>query len=300
MLNLTYYVATILIWGSTWLAIQYQVDSVNPVWSVAYRFAIATAIIFLYCMIKKLPMRFSREQHLAILLQSFLMFSTNYILYYLGSQHLISGYVAILGATIAIINIFNCHIFLRTPLNYQALIGAIIGITGLVIVFWEEFASIKAGAIEFKTLIVAVILCLLGTYSASLGNIVSKRNQDLEIPVVQSNAWGMLYGTIITSIIGFAFRLPMHIDFSLSYLFALLYLSLFGTVIAFGLYLKLIGSIGPERAAYLFVVTPIVALLLSSFFEGFHWQITTAIGIIMILAGNTIVMSAPKDQANIR
>jgi drug/metabolite transporter (DMT)-like permease len=297
MLNTALYIGTILIWGSTWLAIQYQVDSVNPVWSVAYRFAIATAILFCYCLIKKLPMQFNRQQHLAILLQSFLMFSINYILYYLGSAHLISGYVAILGASIAIINIFNCTIFLKTPLNQKALLGAIIGITGLVIVFWQEFASIRAGEIVIQTLALAVVYCLLGTYCASLGNIVSKRNQDLNLPIVQTNAWGMLYGTIITSIIALAFRLPMHIDFSMSYLFALLYLSLFGSVFAFGLYLKLLGSIGPDRAAYLFIVTPIVALVLSSFFEGFHWQITTVIGIVMILAGNVLVMSAPREKA---
>ncbi|MFN7097498.1 MAG: DMT family transporter [Gammaproteobacteria bacterium] len=294
MINTALYIGTILIWGSTWLAIQYQVDSVNPVWSVAYRFAIATIILFVYCFAKKLPMKFNKQEHLAILLQSALIFSINYILYYLGSAHLISGYVAILGATIAIINIFNCRLFLNMPLNKKALLGAIIGIAGLVVVFWQEFASIKAGDMAFETLAMAVFFCLLGTYVASLGNIVSKRNQDLNLPIVQTNAWGMLYGTLITASIAAAFRLPMHIDFSFQYLFALLYLSLFGSVIAFGLYLKLLGSIGPDRAAYLFVVTPIVALILSSFFEGFHWESSTIVGILMILAGNTLVMSAPK------
>lgn len=295
MLNsVLFYIGTTIIWGSTWLAIQYQVDSANPVWSVAYRFGIAALILFAYCFIKKIPMHFSKKAHLVIFGQSALMFSINYIFYYLGSAHLISGYVAVIGATLAMVNIINARIFLKTPFNYMTLMGAFVGIIGLVIVFWQEFASMKTSSVGMKTLVLAIVCSLIGTYIASLGNIMSKRMQDLSLPILQTNAWGMLYGTIITSLIALAFHLPMQIHFSTSFLLSLLYLSLFGSVIAFGMYLKLIGTIGPERAGYLFVLTPIVAIVLSSIFEGFRWEISTGVGILMILGGNVLVMLAPK------
>jgi drug/metabolite transporter (DMT)-like permease len=215
----------------------------------------------------------------------------------MGSAHLISGYVAIAGATIAIINIFNARLFLNTALNGWVISGALIGIAGLFLVFWNEFAKTFHDHDSMHLLIIAIAYCLLGTYFASLGNIMSKRNQQLNMPILQTNAWGMLYGTICTTLIAILLHEPMKLSFSLSYITALLYLSTFGTVIAFGMYLRLLGSIGPERAAYIFILTPIVALVLSSLFEDFHWQFSTLCGIALILLGNLFVMHKPATTA---
>lgn len=297
MTNLLFYISTILIWGSTWLGIQYQVNGTSIVWSVAYRFALASAILFLYCFATRASLKFNRQEHMAIFLQSLMMFSVNYILIYMGSEHLISGYVAIAGATIAIINILNARLFLKTELNSRVITGAIVGIIGLLLVFWNEFAKTFHDHGSMHVLIIAIGYCLLGTYFASLGNILSKRNQQLNMPVLQTNAWGMLYGTCCSVIIALFLHEPITFTLSFSYITALVYLSTFGTVLAFGMYLRLIGCIGPERAAYIFVLTPIVALILSSFFESFQWQFSTLGGIALILLGNLLVMRKPTPTA---
>ncbi len=297
MTNSLYYLITIIIWGTTWIGIQYQVESVDPLWSVVYRFGSASLILFIFCLLAGKSLYFSRKEHGIIMLQSIFLFSVNYILYYAGSQHLISGYVAITAATIAIMNIFNSHLFLKTPFNARKMLGAVIGVFGLVVVFWDEFLGAILGKSELKELMVGAILCLVATYVASLGNVISKHNQDLKLPVLQTNAWGMLYGTLATMIIALCMGKMPGIDWSAPYLLSLGYLSFFGTVIAFGTYLKLVGNIGPERAAYVFVLTPIVALVLSSFFEEFQWTLSTLIGIALILLGNILVNASTTQPA---
>jgi drug/metabolite transporter (DMT)-like permease len=123
---------------------------------------------------------------------------------------------------------------------------------------------------------------------------VSVRNSRKQIGVLQGNAWGMLY-----SAIGLALYVLMNdVQFSLnappSYWLSLLYLSIFGTVIAFGCYFALLRNIGPEKASYVIVLFPLVAVTLSSFFEGFEWHANTFAGFSLVLLGNAIVLTPTK------
>jgi drug/metabolite transporter (DMT)-like permease len=84
-----------------------------------------------------------------------------------------------------------------------------------------------------------------------------------------------------------------HFSFVISwpYIGSLFYLSVFGTVIAFGCYLKLIGKIGADRAAYATMLFPIVALGISTFFEGYRWSALNLIGMVLVLIGNGLVIN---------
>lgn len=299
MSNTLRYILTILIWGSTWLAIQYQVDSVNPIWAVSYRFGLAAILLFGLCKLRKIPLGFSLTQHRQIIFQSLFMFSLAYIFYYMGSVHLNSGYIAILGASVVIMNIFNGRLFLGIPLSRQAIIGALLGIIGLCIVFAQELTSLHSGAIHLKTLIIAILLTLLGNFMGSIGNIISKSNQNHHIPIFASNAWGMLYGSLFTALIALVTGHMPTFSFAPSFLFSLFYLSILGSIIAFEFYLRLIGELGPDKAAYVFVITPIIALVWSSFFEAFQWQLSTFMGISLILIGNSIMMHKPSNKKRV-
>ena len=79
-------------------------------------------------------------------------------------------------------------------------------------------------------------------------------------------------------------------DWSMPYIASLVYLSVFGSIIAFGAYLSLIGQIGADRAAYATVLFPIVALLISSVFEGFEWTALSLAGMALVLAGNVLIV----------
>jgi drug/metabolite transporter (DMT)-like permease len=134
------------------------------------------------------------------------------------------------------------------------------------------------------------LLSLAGTISASFGNLLSARLQDRSIPVVAANAFGMLYGTVALLAYAVLSGAKFNFDFSAGYVGSLLYLALFGSVVAFGSYLTLVGRIGADRAAYVTILFPIVALFFSIAFEGYRLHWLAVLGIVCVLAGNGIVM----------
>ncbi len=286
------YTLTALIWGSTWLAITFQLGSVDPEISVVYRFALASGILFVYSLIRRLPMRFTFREHGFMALQGLTLFSINYILVYVAELHLASGYVAIVFSLIVVFNVLFGAAFLRNPVRPRVLLGGSIGIVGLSMVFLPGLGglSLSAGAG------LGIVLALVGTIIASLGNMVSARNQRHKIPVVQANAYGMGYGALITLGIAVVRGSEVSFDASPEYVLSLLYLALFGSVIAFGSYLTILGRIGPDRAGYIAVLFPIVALLFSTAFEGLTWELITVLGVGLVVVGNVIAMTRRRQS----
>lgn len=285
--NALLYALTSLIWGSTWLAITFQLGSVEPEISIVYRFALASSILFAYTLIRRLPMRFTLREHGFMALQGLTLFSVNYVLVYLAELHLASGLVAIVFSLIIILNVVFGAIFLRDPIRPKVLIGAAVGISGLVMVFLPTLGRLSLSGGQG----LGLALALAGTVGASLGNIVSAQNQRRKIPVVQANAYGMGYGALITLAIALIRGSQASFDTSPEYVLSLVYLAIFGTVIAFGSYLTLLGRIGPDRAGYVGVMFPIVALLLSTLFEGLTWELLTVLGVGLVVAGNIVAMT---------
>ena len=284
--NLFLYVVTVLIWGSTWLGIKFQLGSVDPLVSVIYRFCLATAILFAWCALRGLGMRFRLRDHLFIALQGASLFAVNYWLFYMAEVHLTSGVVAVMFSTIVFWNILNGRIFLRTAVRAHVVAGAVLGIMGIGLVFWPELSGFSLDDAGFK----GFLLSMAATLMASLGNILSARNQRHGLPVVQTNAYGMAYGTLLMLGTAIVAGKSFGIDASAPYLISLVYLALFGSVIAFGCYLTLVGRIGADRAAYATLLFPIIALIISTLFEGYRWTPQAIAGVSTILAGNAIAL----------
>lgn len=292
MQNNLLYLITVLIWGSTWLAIRFQLGVVAPELSVAYRFFLASALLFLYSAWKRLPLRFSRRQHVFMAMQGLLLFSVNYILVYIAEGFVTSGLVAVIFSSIIILNVFFGALFLGSPVRAQVVLGALVGMLGLALIFWPELSSFDLDSGRAFGLTLAVI----SSVSASLGNIVSARNQRNDLPVIQTNAYGMAYGASFTLLIAFSRGVELSFDPSFSYVASMLYLALFGSVIAFGSYLTLLGRIGADRAAYIAILFPVIALLLSALFEDFTMNDLQLLGVVLILLGNVIVLRRRKTR----
>ncbi len=290
MANTLFYLITILIWGSTWLGIKFQLGTVDPALSVAYRFALASLILFAWCLVRQLPLRFSRGAHGFLAIQGVLLFAMNYLLFYLAELQITSGLAAVVFSTIVVMNLLNGRLFLGTQIELKVLWGAALGLLGLTLLFWPEMAAVNFSGRVMNGL----LLSFAATYLASLGNIVSARNQRHRLPVVQSNAIGMAYGSLFMAILVILSGTPMSFDLSTSYLLSLVYLALFGSVIAFGCYLTLVGRIGPGRAAYATLLFPVVALALSTLWEGYRWSLPAACGVLLILLGNYLALKRPK------
>ncbi|WP_243317247.1 DMT family transporter [Geothrix paludis] len=286
MSNLTLYLASILIWGSTWIAITYQYGRVAPEVSVAYRFALAAALLVVWCLLRGLKLRFTRREHGWLALQGALMFGINYVCVYLAEQRIPSGLMAVIFSLMAVLNLIGARLFFGTPLTRRALAGMALGVAGVGIVCLPGAAGPLQGGLSRAGLLFA----LGGTVAASLSNLVSQRNQRQGIPVVQGNAVGMAYGAAFVTLFCWGAGRPFAFDPSPLYLGSLAFLSLFGSILAFGAYLTLVGRIGAGRAGYAMIVIPVVALALSTAFEGLQWRWGMALGAALCLAGNALVL----------
>ncbi|WP_210394846.1 DMT family transporter [Motiliproteus sediminis] len=288
MNNLTLYITTVLIWGSTWIAITFQLGPVDPLLSVGYRFLLAALLLLGYSHVAGKKLRFTRREHLFMALQGGLLFGLNYWLFYLTTAALTSGLVAVIFSTVVFMNMVNGRLWLGRSIQPHVVIAATIGLTGIVLVFWPELAQADSA-----TTLGALLLGLLATYLASLGNILSARNQQCGLPVMQTNAYGMAYGGGLMLLMAVAGGTPLTFSVELTYLLSLLYLSLFGSIVAFGCYLTLIGRIGADRAAYAGLLFPVVALQLSAWFESYQWTPLSLTGLGMVLLGNLLMLTPP-------
>lgn len=280
------YLVSVLIWGSTWLAITFQFGVVPPVVSVAYRFALASLVLLAWAGLKGLRLRFSRSEHLWMMLQGALLFGGNYVCVYLAETHVTSGLVAVAFSLLVVMNIVGSRIFFGTPLRPATVAGAILGLAGIVLVFLPEFGRDTGRGSPAP----GIAYALVGALSASLGNIVAYRNRGRGLPVVQMNLYGMIYGAVLVAAFAAAAGQPFRFDASAHYLLSLVYLAVFGSVLAFGAFLALLGRIGADRAGYVTVAIPIVALLLSAAFEGLQWHLSLGLGILLCLLGNVAVL----------
>ena len=280
------YGIVVLIWGTTWYAIKFQLGIVPPEISLIYRFAIAATCLFAYARMTGSPMRLSRRDHGFVALQGLTLFCCNYWLTYLGTQYLTSGLVAVVFTSIIFMNLVNARIFFGTPVETRVLVAAAAGMTGVGLLFLPELGA----AMESRTIAMGAGLALAATYIASLGNMAATRNTGSGLSVVTVNAYGMFYGTLGLSLIAMMRGASLSFDPSWPYVISLLYLSLAGTSLAFGLYLALIRRIGPARAAYTSVLFPVVALVISTVFEGYRWSAPAFVGLAVLVAGNALAL----------
>ncbi len=281
------YGSTVLIWGTSWLAIKFQLGSVDPMVSVLYRFIAAALILMLYCKLSHLKMKFHLKDHLYMMLQGLVLFSFNYWTIYLASGFLTSGLVAVIFSSIVFMNIINGSLLLGTQIRSNVLMGGGFGFLGIGLVFWPQISSFGLSDDTAS----GVLFAVCGTFLASLGNIISARHQQYNLPVIQTNAYGMVYGAAAMGILALVSGRRFSFDMSVPYVGFLIYLAVFGTIIAFGCYLKLIGKIGADRAAYATMLFPVVALSISTVYEGYQWSAHNLTGIVLVLIGNGLVIN---------
>jgi drug/metabolite transporter (DMT)-like permease len=296
MSNLGLYLCTVLIWGSTWLAIKFQLGQVAPAVSVAWRFAAAALMLLALARWRRMPVRFDARTHAWLALQGLLLFGINYVLIYLAEQSLASGLVAVTFSLIVLCNIGFLRLFFGMPMKAHALGGAVLGIAGVVLLFWPDLAGLSFSTQRRLGLVCAV----LSTVAASLGNMVATRNHRQGVPIISGNVWAMGYGTLFVAAYAVLSGAHFSFDFSLPYVASWLYLALFGSVFAFLAYLTLLGRIGADRAGYSGVATPVVAMILSTWFEHLEWNAYLLGGMALCLAGNLVVLGVRRGAAPAR
>ena len=276
----------VAIWGSTWLAITFQLGRVPPEASVGYRFLLASALLFAYCLARGLPLRYRPREHMWIALQGVLMFSVSYIYVYYAEANVVSGLVAVGYSASPLLGMLGMRAFFGTPMTRAVIAGSILGIAGIMLVFWPEFAHLRG---DRRTALGALYTAIAVVVS-TLGSMAAHRNQEARLPLWQGMAWGMLYGGLFSIAVTVATGAELRFDASLPYIASLFYLAILGSIVAFAGYLTLLRRIGAARAGYIGVMVPIVALVISAVFEAFRWHALTAVGIAISVAGNVVVL----------
>lgn len=290
MNNSFLYVITVIIWGSTWIAINYQLGEVAAEVSIVYRFGLAAFCMFAYCHLKKLPLKFSAKQHVQLFTFGLTLFGFNYYLLYNAQAHINSALTSIAFSTLMIVNIINARLWFKTHISNQVYYGGALGLMGIVTLFWPQISNVSFG----NSTLLGLGLCLIGVLFASTGNMISIKNQHNNMAVLPATTWGMLYGSSFMFLLALIQGQTFNFSFTVQYISSLLYLSIFGSVIAFGCYLTLLARIGAHKASYATIMFPAVAVVISSFVEGFTWDSYTFIGLGLMLAGNLVVLAKPS------
>lgn len=283
-MNVFLYLLTVLIWGTTWIAIKFQLGVVPAPVSIAYRFWIAASVLLLVLFAMRKQVWPPRAAWRYLAAQGVALFCCNFLCFYYASQWVPSGLVAVVFSTAPIWNALNGRLFLGRALRPQVVGGALLGLGGIALLFLPQMQ----GHWRDGGMLAGLGLALLGTLCFSTGNLLSSRMQALGLAPWLTNVWAMMIGAAILTLGSLALGIPFTWEPGPRYTAALLYLAIPGSVVAFTAYLMLVGRIGPDRAAYSTVLFPIVALSASTIFEGYHWTALAFCGLALVLAGNLL------------
>ena len=281
-----------LIWGTTWLAITYQLGSVAPEVSVSHRFLLAALAIAGWCRLRGLSLAFKPAEHAALALLGVAMYAVSYVFVYHAELHLASGLVAIGYSASPLLATLGMRVFFGHPVTARMALGSVFGILGITLVYFPEFAHLA----QNRNIALGALFTGLAVVISTSGGLLAQRNHQRGLHGWPTMAWSMGYGGLASLAIALALGRSYTIDLGAPYLLSLLYLSLLGTAITFAGWLTLVGRIGAARASYVGVMAPVVALFVSTLFEGFEWHALTVAGVAISIAGNVLVLSQPARR----
>lgn len=274
-------------WSTSWIALKLQLGTIAPEVSLTWRFVIASLVTFAVALLRRDRLAFPPALHLAFAGLGVLLFSMNFLQFYRGGAALPSGLLAVIFSLASVFNMLLGAIFLRQAIDRRTLTGAVFGFSGVALMFWPQIAGTQFD----HAAALGLALCVGGTLTFCIGNILSAATQRRGVSVVASNAWGMAYGAALLGLIACLSGETFTIDPSVTYLGSLLWLALVSSVIAFLAYLTLLGRIGSGRAGFATVLFPVFALAISTVAEGYHWTGLAIAGLVLVLLGNVIVLS---------
>lgn len=284
-MNLSLYLLTVLIWGTTWIALKLQLGVVEIPVSIVYRFGLAALVLFAVLLATGRLQTMGRRGHLICVAQGLCLFCVNFMCFLTASQWVPTGLIAVIFSTASVWNALNARIFFGQRIAGSVLGAGALGLLGLGLMFWPELAAHDASP---QTLL-GLGLALVGTLCFSAGNMLSSVQQKAGLRPLTTNAWGMLYGALLLSGYCLLRATPFGMDWSVRYVGSLLYLVIPGSVIGFTAYLTLVGRMGAERAAYCTVLFPVVALNVSAYAEGYQWTAPALGGLVLVMLGNVLV-----------
>jgi drug/metabolite transporter (DMT)-like permease len=286
------YIATVFLWGVSWIGIRAQLGVVAPEMSVLWRFLLAAALMWGWLLTTGGRARFALAEHLRFAAVGFCLFSFNFISFYYGGLSVPSGLLSVVFSLASVFNLVLGFVIFRQRVEPRVALGGVIGVAGIGLLFWPEIAGAGFNAAALTGL----GLCVMGTLFFCSGNMISTVMQRRGVPLLSATAWGMTYGCGVLMLLNLIRGNAFIIEPTAKYIGSLLYLSIGASVLAFMSYLTLLRRLGAARAGYATVLFPIVALTVSTMLEGYVWTPLAVIGVVLALLGNILVLRRPAAK----
>jgi drug/metabolite transporter (DMT)-like permease len=280
------------IWGSTWFVITGQISDVPAAWGVFFRFLLATPALFALALAMGNRLRLGRPEHLLALGVGIAQFSGNFLFVYHAEQHITSGIVAVMFALLMVPNAIFAQVFIGERVQRGFLGGSLVAIAGVALLLVHEWRAAPLGG----NVGLGIALAVGGMLAASIANVVQANPTGRAVPMVSLLAWAMLYGTIFD--LGFALVTagPPQLPGAWQFWTGTAYLAIIGSVVTFPLHYNLVRQIGAGKTAYNGIVTVCVAMLLSTLFEGYRWNLLTASGAALALLGMGLALRSRQAK----
>lgn len=281
------------IWGSTWFVITGQIAGVPAAWGVFFRFMLATPALFALALVMGNRLRLNRAEHMLALGVGIAQFSGNFLFVYHAEAHITSGIVAVMFALLMVPNAVFARVFIGERVQGGFIGGSLVAIAGVALLLVHEWNAAPLGG----NVGLGIALAIGGMLAASIANVVQANPTGRGVPMVSLLAWAMLYGTAFDLVYALLTEGAPPVPDAWMFWAGTAYLAIIGSVVTFPLHYNLVRQIGAGRTAYNGIVTVCVAMLLSTLFEGYRWNMLTASGMALALLGMALALRARRVKA---
>jgi len=282
-----------LIWGSTWLVIRDQLAVVPPSWSVTYRFIVAGLAMLVVAKVKRERFDLDARGWAFAAAIGVLQFCLNFNFVYRAEHYITSGLVAVVFAILLVPNALFARIVLGQRMGRQLIVGSAVAMAGIALLFLHEARTGPTGA---EATLAGIGFTAVAILSASVANVLQATPTAKRYPMTATLAVAMLIGAGIDGSIAWWLTGPPVVELRPTYWAGILYLGLAASALAFPLYYKVLRVIGPAKAAYSSVIVPVIAMLLSTLFEGYRWSPLAAGGATLAGVGLIIALRARRPN----
>lgn len=280
----------VLVWGTTWYAITFQLGHAAPEIGVALRFGIAGVAVLALCAWRGERLRYTAAEHARLALQGLFMYGVSYVCVYHAERHLVSGLVAVGYSASPLTAGLGARALFGTPLRARFIVGGLLGVSGVALIFWPEFGK----AADNASTALGALFTLAAVLLSTIGSLTASRNARHALPLWPALGYGMVYGAlgafVVALLLGRALTPDAGALASPSWWVSLLYLALAGSVVAFACFLTVQERLGPGRAGTVGVMTPLLALVVSMSFERFQPDALTFVGAALAVFGNVLML----------
>lgn len=280
-----------LIWGSTWIVIRDQLGVVPAQWSVTYRFVLAAIAMAAVARWKGHSLKLDRGGVIAASFIGAAQFCVNFNSVYLAERYITSGLVATVFALLLIPNSLLAWAFLHQKPTRRFFWAALVATAGMGLLFLHEYRAHPARTADIA---IGLGLTIVGLLGASAANVYQAGKEARRHPLFALLAWSMAIGALLDALIAFVVTGPPLFDPRPAYWLGVAYLALAASVLCFSLYFPVVRKIGPGKAAYSSVIVPVIAMALSTGFEGYRWTALSIAGAVLALGGMLLALAGRR------